>query len=97
MEVYIGKTVEEAIEAACQARGVSANELIYRVLDKKVGLFSKKFQIEVYDYSDVIMFAEDYLLNVIDSLGIESTVNSKLDDTGLPPQFHFSNLICPHP
>ena len=80
MEIYLGKTVEEALQAASEALNTPVNDLIYRVSDKKVGLFSKKFQVEVYDYADVIRFAEDYLLNVIDALGIESTVNSKLDD-----------------
>ena len=80
MELYVGKTVEEALQAASEALNIPVEDLVYRVCDKKVGLFTKKFQIEVYDYSDVIRFAEDYVLNVIDSLGIESTVNSKLDD-----------------
>ena len=80
MEVFLGKTVDEALEAASKELGIPVNELIYRISDKKAGLFSKKFQVEVYSYADVIRFAEDYLLNVIDSLGIESTVNSKLDD-----------------
>ena len=80
MEVYLGKTVEEALDAASKELGIPVNELIYRVSDKKTGLFTKKFQVEVYDYADVIRFAEDYILNVIDSLGIESTVNSKIDD-----------------
>lgn len=80
MEVYLGKTVEEALDAASKELGIPVNELIYRVSDKKAGLFTKKFQVEVYDYADVIRFAEDYILNVIDSLGIESTVNSKIDD-----------------
>ena len=80
MEVYLGKTVEEALELASKELGIPVNELIYRISDKKAGLFSKKFQVEVYDYADVIRFAEDYILNVIDSLGIESTVNSKIDD-----------------
>ena len=34
----------------------------------------------VYDLSDVIRFAEDYLLSVTDALEIESSVNTKLDD-----------------
>ena len=80
MEIYLGKTVEDALEAASKELQIPVNELIYRVSDKKTGLFSKKFQVEVYDLADVVRFAEDYLLNVIDALGIESTVNSKLDD-----------------
>ena len=80
MEVYTGKTVEEALEEASKELQIPVRDLIYIVLDKKTGLFAKKFQVEVYDLSDVIRFAEDYLLKVIDALGIESSVRSSLDD-----------------
>ena len=80
MEVYTGKTVEEALEEASKELQIPVRDLIYIVLDKKTGLFAKKFQVEVYDLSDVIRFAEDYLLHVIDALGIESSVRSSLDD-----------------
>ena len=69
MEVYLGKTVEEALESASKELGIPVSELIYRISDKKAGLFSKKYQVEVYNLADVVRFAEDYLLNVIDSLG----------------------------
>ena len=80
MEVYTGKTVEEALEEASKELQIPVRDLIYIVLDKKTGLFTKKFQVEVYGLSDVIRFAEDYLLKVTDSLGIESSVRSSLDD-----------------
>ena len=80
MEVYTGKTVEEALEQASKELQIPVRDLIYIVLDKKAGLFTKKFQVEVYDLSDVIRFAEDYLLRVVDALGIESSVKTSLDD-----------------
>lgn len=80
MKDFQGKTVEEAVELACKELNVSEDELMYEVLDKKVGLFSKKIVIEVYEFSDIVRYAEDYILNVIDALGIESTVNTKLTD-----------------
>ena len=80
MEVYTGKTVEEALEEASKELQIPVRDLIYIVLDKKTGLFTKKFQLEIYDLSDVIRFAEDYLLQVVDALGIESSVKSSLDD-----------------
>lgn len=43
-------------------------------------MFNKKIVIDVYDLSDVIRYAEDYILSVIDSLEIESTLNSRLDN-----------------
>lgn len=79
MEIYLGKTVDEALEAASKALGIPVSEIIYLVADKKVGIFSKKFQIEVYSLEDVAKFAEDYLLNVIDNLGIESSTDSVVE------------------
>ena len=80
MEIYTGKTLDEALTKASEERGVPMTELIYRDTGKTVGLFAKKVQVEVYDFSDVIRYAEDYLLNATDALGIESSVKSKLDD-----------------
>ena len=80
MKIYTAKTVDEALEQAAQEQGVAVSELIYAVSDKKKGLFSKKLVVEVYDLSDIIRFAEDYVLNVIDNLGIESTLHTVLDN-----------------
>ena len=80
MKLYTAKTAEEALALAAEESGVAVNDLVYKVLDKKVGIFSKKVAVEVYDYSDVIRFAEDYLLKVTDNLEIESTVNTVMED-----------------
>ena len=79
MEVYTGKTVEEALENASKELNTPVHDLIYIISDKKSGLFTKKFQVEVYDMHDVVRFAEDYLLNAIDALGIESSVKTRVD------------------
>ncbi len=80
MKSYTGKTVEEALEQASKDLGIAVDELIYSVSDQKKGILNKKLIVDVYDLSDIIKYAEDYILGVIDSLGIESTVNSRLDD-----------------
>ena len=80
MKIYTAKTVEEALALAASEQGIEVDELIYSVSDKKKGIFSKKIVVEVYDLSDVITFAEDYVLNVIDNLGIESTTHTVLDN-----------------
>ena len=79
MKTYTGKTLEEALQVACEELGQPVEELIYTASEKKV-LFTKKIVVDVYELSDVITYAEDYLLKVIDSLGIENTVKSRLDD-----------------
>lgn len=80
MEIFTGKTVEEALEAASNELNIPVRDLIYIVSDKKSGLIKKKFQVEVYDLHDVVRFAEDYLLNAVDALGIESSVRTKVED-----------------
>ena len=80
MEKYTGKTVEEALQKASEETNTPVNQLIYIVNDKTTGLFSKKVSVEVYDLSEVIAYAEDYILNVTDALGIESSVKTSLDD-----------------
>ena len=80
MELYTGKTIEEALQKASEELNTPVSELIYLDTGKKVGLLSKKVQIEVYNMSDVIRFAEDYLLYATDALGVESSVKSRMDD-----------------
>jgi len=80
MEKYTGKTVEEALEKASEDTGTPTSELIYIVNDKTTGLFTKKVVIEVYDFAEVVRYAEDYILNVTDALGIEANVKTALDD-----------------
>ena len=80
MELYTGKTIEEALQKASEELNTPVSELIYLDTGKKVGILSKKVQIEVYSMSDVIRFAEDYLLYATDALGVESSVKSRMDD-----------------
>lgn len=80
MKSYVGKTIEEALAIASEDLNTPVDQLIYSASGKTKGIFNKKVVVDVYDLSDVIKFAEDYILNAIDNLGIESTVNTKLDD-----------------
>lgn len=80
MKTYAGKTVEEAVALAVEELQIPEAQLIYSVEEKRKGLFSKKIVINVYELSDVVRYAEDYILNVVDSFGIESSVKTRLDD-----------------
>lgn len=80
MNEYIGKTVEEALATASEELNIPVEDLIYLVTAEKAGLLKKKVIIEVYDLADIIQYAEQYILNVLDSLEIESTIKSKIDD-----------------
>ena len=80
MEIYTGKTIEEALQKASEETNTPVSDLIYLDTGKKVGLLTKKVQIEVYDIADIVRYAEDYILNATDALGIESSVKTKVDN-----------------
>jgi len=70
MKSFTAKSIEEAVKLASEELGVPEDELVFKVTEEKKGLLSKKASIEVYELTDVIEFAESYIKNVIESLGI---------------------------
>lgn len=70
MKTYNAKTVEEALELASQELGTPVDALVFKVVEEKKSLFSKKAVIEVYELTDAIEFAEQYVKDVIESLSI---------------------------
>jgi spoIIIJ-associated protein len=81
MKQFSAKTVDDAVAQAAKELGVDADELVFKVLEEKKALFGKKATIEVYELSDVIEFAQEYVKNVIESLGIGGvTTNASLED-----------------
>ena len=81
MKEYTAKTVEEAVKLASEELGIEENDVIFTISNEKKGLLSKKASIVVYELSDAIEFAEEYVKNVIESLGIgDVKVRSSLED-----------------
>ena len=80
MKVYQGKTVEDALQVASKELQIPIEDIVYIVEDKKVGFLSKKLVVDVYEMSDIVSYAEDYVLRVIDAFGIESSVKTRLND-----------------
>lgn len=79
MKKYQAKTVEEALELASQELGVEQAEINFAIQEEKKGLF-KKVTIEVYELSDAVAFAEEYINDVTASLGITSETTTVLKD-----------------
>ena len=73
---YIGATKEEALENAAQDQGVPVNELVYEV----IGENDACVQIEVYEIVDIIEYAQTYLKEAIESIGIDCRVTPSLKD-----------------
>ena len=89
---YIGATKEEALENAAQDQGVPVNELVYEVIGENEACV----QIEVYEIVDIIEYAQTYLKEAIESIGIDCRVTPSLKDDIINLKVdssHNSNLI----
>ena len=80
MKEYVAKTLEEALAKAAEEFETDVENLVYSVEEEKRGLIFKKAVINVFELDDVIKYAEDYILNITDSLAIEASVNTTLKD-----------------
>lgn len=78
MKNYSAKTLEEALAAASQDLALPLEEISYEITDEKKGLFSKKITIAVYELSDAIAYAENYLVKGIATFGITATTKAIL-------------------
>lgn len=80
MKTYTTKTLEDALAQAEKDLKIPANDLSYKIVEEKTGLFSKKLVVEVYELSDAIAFAEAYLVKTISQFGIEVKTKTELKD-----------------
>ena len=81
MKTYTAKTVEDAIKLATEELGIEEIDLVCQIIEEKNGLFSKKATIQVYELSDAIEYANQYIKDVIQSLGISDVeAKSSLED-----------------
>lgn len=71
MKNYEAKTLEDAINNACQDLGVTPDQLTYNVIEEKKGLFSKKLVIECFTENMVEEFIENYLRTILTDLGYD--------------------------
>jgi len=80
MKTYTTKTLEDALAQAEKELNIPANDLSYKIVEEKTGIFSKKLVVEVYEVSDAIAFAEAYLVKTISQFGIEVKTKTELKD-----------------
>jgi spoIIIJ-associated protein len=80
MKTYTAKTLEDVLAQAEKELNIPANDLSYKIVDEKTGIFSRKLVVEVYEVSDAIAFAESYLIKTISQMGIEITATTTLKD-----------------
>lgn len=80
MKTYTTKTLEDALAQAEKELNIPVNDLSYKIVEEKTGLFSRKLVVEVYEVSDAVAFAEAYLINAISQFGIEVKTKTELKD-----------------
>ncbi len=80
MKSYTGKDLDDALAQASEDLNTEVKDLLYTSKEAK-GLFGKKkVTVNIYDLSEVIEYAENYLLSITDALEIESIVKTKIED-----------------
>lgn len=79
---FTGKTLDEALAAACNAKNAAVEELTYTVVEEKSGFLGlgRTVTIEAWAPSDILVFLHDYIQTYFDNAEMEGTVEVKLDD-----------------
>ncbi len=80
MKQFTCKTLEDCISAASAEYGTPEAQIIYKLVEEKKGLFSKKCVIEVYDANDAAEYAQEYLKTAIGAMGIEIETTATVED-----------------
>ena len=80
MNKYTAKTLDDALKLASEKENCPVNEINYKVIEEKRGLFSKKIVIETYGIVDVIDFSKEYLNNIIKNFDLEGSVEEKYEN-----------------
>ncbi len=78
MKQFSGKTVEDCLAAASKELNLPVEQLAYKVTEEKKGLFSKKATIEVYETSDALAYAQEYLKAAIGGMGLEIVTDATI-------------------
>lgn len=80
MKTYEGKTVEDALNLACQDLGVMVEDLTYEVIEEKKSLFSKKVVIECYTNDMILDYMEDYIRRTLTNMEFEVETVAYIQD-----------------
>lgn len=78
---FQAKSEEGLLDKALQELNLKAEDVITKTYEEKGGLFSgKKYTIEVVKLSDVAEVGKDLLKELLESLGIDANVETRLRD-----------------
>ena len=82
MREFSAQTVDLCLDKASSELNVEKDKLTYEVVEEKKGFLgiNKKATIKVYEFIDVVYYAEEYLKNVCKALGLEISLKSFTKD-----------------
>lgn len=88
---FTAKTVQDAINLACQELDVTADDLNYEVISETKTFFTKKAEIECYTIAMVQAYIEEYVRKFISKMGFEVETVSYLQDGRIYCNINTSN------
>lgn len=88
---FTAKTVQDAINLACQDLGVTVEDLNYEVISETKTFFTKKAEIECYTIAMVQEYIENYVKRIISEMGFEVETVSYLQDGRIYCNINTSN------
>ena len=91
MKRYTARTVQDAVNTACQELGVTIDELNYEVISETKTLFTKKAEIECYTIPMIQEYIESYIRRFIGDMGFEVETVSYLQDGRIYCNINTSN------
>lgn len=89
--IYEGKTKEEAINKALTELNVSEENIIVDVLEEKNGLLKKSVKIEVTNVNDLIDYAKETLIEIINLMNITANLEVRRRDNNVTITIYSDN------
>lgn len=90
--IYEGKSVDQTLNLALYELNVNNEDLVYSVKEEKAGLLKgKKYLLECIKIDDIIIYTKELLQTILDSMNIESKIETKYRDNIININIHSNN------
>lgn len=87
--VFEGKTEEEAILLALKELNVKEDEMLYKIIEEKVGILKKKkYIINIILKSDILNYSKELLTNITKAMGIDIKIETQRTEKYLKLTLH---------
>ena len=81
--IYEGKTLEEAINNACEDLKVTPENIIYNVIEEKNSLLKKTVKIEVIIISEIIDYIKDLIVVITSYMNLKVNLEVRRRDNNI--------------